>query len=479
VLKYLIPPDAKHRTYRGRYKVGDNPKLHEVTLHTTVKEVADKLLREIHEDAQRESVELIPAAFTRKAKRRPLAELFEEYLDGLQKNGRSADHVRIVKLRFLALAKGCRWSCMADVTTRKFIEWRDVQTDYQARTLNNYYEAARAFFNWVDRNYEIPNPLKRVENLDVPVRYPQGPRAFSADELRKLFDIAKPQRRFFYRLMAFTGLRRQEAKRLCWGDIHLEENPGLFLRSEATKARRADWLPILTALATELRAARPENWQANMLVFRRGVADPDTLRRDMTKVGIPLKDSLGRPVGIHTFRRTFISQLQKHGVHSRVIMQLARHKSLRLTDWTYTDTTKLPLAEGIESLAAMAAPATPCGSPLGIDQTAGSMPAKAAQISPRSSPLKSGQNRVLVSKSVQVEKSGSAVVASEVVETEEDCPALAHAVHCIQTSDKCPGWGSNPQFLRRQILSLLRLPIPPPGLASVRENWKTPPSMST
>jgi hypothetical protein len=179
-----------------------------------------------------------------------------------------------------------------------------------------------------------------------------------------------------------------------------------------------------------------------MLVFRRGVADPDTLRRDMARVGIPLKDSLGRPVGIHTFRRTFISQLQKHGVHSRVIMQLARHKSLRLTDWTYTDTTKLPLAEGIESLAAMAAPATPCGSPLGIDQTAGSMPAKAAQISPRSSPLKSGQNRVLVSKSVQVEKSGSAVVASEVVETEEDCPALAHAVHCIQTSDKCPGWVS-------------------------------------
>jgi integrase len=212
-------------------------------LHTTVKEVADKLLREIHEDAQRESVELIPAAFTRKAKRRPLPELLDEYLDGLQKNGRSADHVRIVKLRFLALAKGCRWSCMADVTTRKFIEWRDAQTDYQARTLNNYYEAARAFFNWVDRNYEIPNPLKRVENLDVPVRYPQGPRAFSADELRKLFDIAKPQRRFFYRLMAFTGLRRLEAKRLCWGDIHLEENPGLFLRSEATKARRADWPP--------------------------------------------------------------------------------------------------------------------------------------------------------------------------------------------------------------------------------------------
>ena len=62
--RHLISPNAKHRTYRGRYRVGDNPKVHEVTLHTTVKEVADKLLKEIHEDAQRESVGLIPAAFT-------------------------------------------------------------------------------------------------------------------------------------------------------------------------------------------------------------------------------------------------------------------------------------------------------------------------------------------------------------------------------------------------------------------------------
>lgn len=426
MLRHLIPPDGKHRSYRGRYRVGDRPKVHEVTLHTTVKEVAEKLLREIHEDAQRESVDLIPAAFTRKAKRRPLTELFEDYLEGLRKNGRTPDHVRVVKLRFLALAKACRWSCMLDVNTRTFNEWREAQTDYQARTLNNYYEAARAFFNWVDRNYEIPNPLKRVETLDVPTKYPQGPRAFSEDELQKLFAVAKPQRRFFYRVMAFTGLRRKEAKRLSWGDIHLDENPGLFLRSEATKARRADWLPILGILLPELRAARPENWKANMPVFPRGVADPDTLRRDMAKVGIPLKDNLGRPVGIHTFRRTFISQLQKRGVHSRVIMQLARHKSLRLTDWTYTDTTKLPLAEGIESLAAIAAPLSPC-----------------------SSPLKIGQTRVLLSKADQVEKWSSESPESESADSEDDCPALANAVQSSPNSEECPGWGSNPQDFRR------------------------------
>lgn len=426
--KHLIPPSAKHRTYRGRYRVGDNPKVHEVTLHTTVKEVAEKLLKEIYEDAQRESVGLIPAAFTRKAKRRPIGELFEEYLESVRKNGRTHDHVRVVKLRFLALAKACRWSCMADVTSRSFMDWRNAQTAYQARTLNNYYEAARAFFNWVDRVYEIPNPLKRVENLSVPVKYPQGPRAFTETELLNLFSVAKPKRRFFYRLMSFTGLRRKEAKRLCWGDVHLDDKPGLFLRAEATKARRADWLPILTALVPELRAARPENWRANMLVFPRGVADPDTLRRDMVKAGIPLLDKLGRPVGIHTFRRTFISQLQKAGVHPRVIMQLARHKSLRLTDSTYTDTTLLPLAEGIESLAPIATQVV-------------------IPISPRSSPRFSGQSGVLESKAVQDEKLSLENFLSEVAASEETWRDLDHVVQSSPNDELVPGVGVEPTRL--------------------------------
>ena len=423
---HLIRPNAKHRTYRGRYSVGDDPKVHEVTLHTTVKEVAALRLKEIHEDAQRESVGLIPAAFTRKAMRRPLAELFEEYLESVRKNGRSRDHVRIVQMRFLALAKGCKWSCMADVTARGFIDWRNAQTKYEARTLNNFFEAARAFFNWVDRSYEIPNPLKRVEMLAVPVRYPQGPRAFTEDELEKLFAVARPKRRLFYRLLAFSGLRRKEAKQLRWSDVHLDENPGLFLRPEATKARRADWLPILSVLVPELCAARPEEkfLKPDTLVFPRGVANPYTLRRDMVKAGIPLQDKLDRPAGIHTFRRTFVSQLQKRGVPSRVIMQLARHKSLRLTDWTYTDTTKLPLKKGIESLA----------------QIAGSA-------NPRHSPCFSGQNGVFRSNGGPAKKFATEIPTSELADLDEDCLELAGAGHAGQNSDLMPGVGVEPTLL--------------------------------
>ncbi len=89
-------------------------------------------------------------------------------------------------------------------------------------------------------------------------------------------------------------------------------------------------------------------------------------------------------------------------------MQLARHKSLRMTDWTYTDTTQLPLTEGVETLAALAAP--------------------------RSSPLNSGQNGVLVSKAVQAEKTSLKDFLSELAESEETWRELDHVVQSSVTS---------------------------------------------
>jgi integrase len=422
--KHLLPPDAKHSSYRGRFRIGDNPKVHEVTLRTTVKEVAEKLLTEKYEDAQRESVGLIPAAFTRRAMRRPLVELVEEYLKDVEKRSLSRSYTRMLKPRILALAKDCRWTCTADVTRKGFVDWRNRKRGFEARTFNHFFDAARAFFNWVDRTYEIPNPLKRVEKLPVVVKYPQGPRAFSEEELKKLLAAAPQRRRFVYFVLAFSGLRRKEARMLLWGDVHLDDEPGFFLRAEATKARRADWLPILSVLLPELRAARSEFFKPSTRVFWRGVPDADTLHRDMTKAGIPLVDKWGRPTGIHTFRRTFISHLQRLGVPARVIMQLARHKSLRLTDWTYTDTTKLPLAEGIETLAGMAkvvssVPAPPQSSP---PKTRG------GKSSPLTSPLKSGQNGDFQAKAVPDEKSGPIVSVAEVAESERDCPALSETV---------------------------------------------------
>ncbi len=374
MLRYLKPPDKKHASYRGVYRVGGEARIREVTLHTTVKEVAEKRLREIHEDSEREGEGLIPLATTRKAMKRPLVELVEEFLEAVRKRGRTENYARILKLRLAILIKDCKWHTMKDVTAKSFTDWRDAQTKYEPRTLKNFFEAARAFANWVDRRYEIENPLKRVEPIHVPLKHPEGPRAFTEDELARLFAV-KSKWTLLYRVLAFTGLRISEARRLQWGDVRLDvEKPCLCLRAEHTKARRADWLPILSELAPHLKAHSSPLDKPTTPVFRHGLAKVSTLHRDMQRAGIKLVDEHDRAAGFHTFRRTFITLLQRRGVHPRVIMQLARHKSLRLTDWTYTDSTKLPLVEGLETLAGAA------------------KSAKKPTLNPQPAPLKTGQN---------------------------------------------------------------------------------------
>ena len=98
-------------------------------------------------------------------------------------------------------------------------------------------------------------------------------------------------------------------------------------------------------------------------------------------------------------------------------MQLARHKSLSLTDWTYTDTTKLPLADGIASLTQMAGSANP---------------------------RISGQTGVLAVNVVQTEKADFENHSAEIAEPEEECLTLAGIVQPGQNHYLVPGVGVEP-----------------------------------
>jgi hypothetical protein len=74
------------------------------------------------------------------------------------------------------------------------------------------------------------------------------------------------------------------------------------------------------------------------------------LRKDLQAAEIPYKDSLGRQVDFHSLRHTFGTNLSLAGVKPRVAMELMRHSDLRLTMKTYTDATRLPTADAIDSL---------------------------------------------------------------------------------------------------------------------------------
>ena len=82
-----------------------------------------------------------------------------------------------------------------------------------------------------------------------------------------LLAVAGP-RELFYRTALGTGLRRLELGRLTWGDLVLDEHrPHVALRTEATKSRRADIIPLSPALADRLRSARPAVFRPTDPVF--------------------------------------------------------------------------------------------------------------------------------------------------------------------------------------------------------------------
>jgi integrase len=412
---HLLKPNGKNPYYRGRFTLGHDPREYEVSLRTKDKEVAwERLKRQVGE-REREDVGLLAPKAIRDAQSKPIGELHGEFLDDLRATGKKNDYVRQVKNRFRVLVRECGWKTWRDITTKSLLDWRKDHGHFSGRTLNHFYDSANVFLNWLESTYQLENPVKHIKKVSVGAKYPDGPRAFAEDELSRLVAASKKWQ-LLYRLLAYTGLRRQEAKDLLLCDVIFDENPRLQLRAAATKSKRPDVLPLPPDLARDLAASRRMNWKPSDRVFRRGVAQNPSLKRDLRAANIDLIDKYGRPLGFHTFRRTFITMLQKMGLPPRVVMQLARHKNPNLTNWTYTDTTKLDLHSHVARLEE---------STKTVNHS-----------SPGLSPPKTGNDGVLLSSNGHDGKFPNATTDSKTAHYEQLSPSLSGSVQYCPISQK-------------------------------------------
>jgi len=62
------------------------------------------------------------------------------------------------------------------------------------------------------------------------------------------------------------------------------------------------------------------------------------MKRDMAKAGIPFQDESGRRVDLHALCETFCTNLSATGVYPCAALELMRHRDIRQTMRTYTDT---------------------------------------------------------------------------------------------------------------------------------------------
>lgn len=121
-----------------------------------------------------------------------------------------------------------------------------------AKTLNEYLNAISALLNWmIKQDRIVKNSLTHVSKVNLRGRQ-QRRRALTDEELQKLLTVAGP-RKLLYLTASYTGLRQNELRQLCWGDVHLDtEKPFIKARASTTKNGKEAVIPLHPELAKEL-----------------------------------------------------------------------------------------------------------------------------------------------------------------------------------------------------------------------------------
>lgn len=285
-------------------------------------------------------------------------EAVEAWVADLVRRGKSDGYVYNMKLLMTRMADACRWPTLGSIRSDSLASWlADLQAGrtslpcqkhrgargektLSARSLNQYLETARTFIKWCMSQRPLPwmpdNPLAGMGKAEESIKRREK-RALTLGELGSL-KTASGKRWVIYLTAALTGLRRSELRRLQWGDVHLDaERPYIQLRAAATKARRADVVPINPELLEALRALRPANATADQRVFPH-IPKYGTYRKDVeVRAQIPWRDAQGRLASFHCLRKTFGTYLALADVPLRVAMDMMRVTDAKLLTGIYTD----------------------------------------------------------------------------------------------------------------------------------------------
>ena len=176
------------------------------------------------------------------------------------------------------------------------------------------------------------------------------PIVLTPDEVRKLIEALPLRERTLVLMAAGTGLRMSELFVLKWGDVHFDQHEISVVRSIVfqvvgpckTEASQRP-IPMDDCLAEALEVWRAQShyraesdWVFASVKLRGRL--PFWGQPIMRKVIRPIAIKLGisRRLGWHTFRHTYSTLLRATGADIKVMQELLRHASARVTLDTYT-----------------------------------------------------------------------------------------------------------------------------------------------
>lgn len=159
------------------------------------------------------------------------------------------------------------------------------------------------------------------------------------DVLRACKKTRNPERNRIIILLAFyAGLRSKEIAALRWKDVIGKKGEAyqeVHLTAKQTKGDEANTIRIGAKLRAEIeqyyRSQEIDDLSSALLPGGRSGSHmyASSIRREMMKLFALAEVPEG--VTSHSGRRTFITRLSENGIEARAIQELARHKSLAMT----------------------------------------------------------------------------------------------------------------------------------------------------
>lgn len=334
------------RVFCGRYSLDKDAKPVQVSLNTPDREVARKRLRAIVLEKQREAEGIVAPKAVRVAAGTQLAELVNDYEADLRGRELSEKHVRDTTKRVRRMIAENGWKVLSDIRPDAFVKWR-ASLELSPKTKKEFHLSANAFLNWLVRTDRLMvNPLAKVPHVETRGKQVRPCRAFTEDELRRLFAVAG-RRRLAYQMLLYTGQRKSEVRALMWSDVHLDEaQPYALFRESTTKDKDKRAVPLRPEIVEQLKALRPKPEETHTLskpIFWFRWPTYDLLRGDLKRAGIERVDALGRSVHFHSFRKTWQTLGVRYGINQRVAQEVLGHSDANLTAKVYTDVPALAL----------------------------------------------------------------------------------------------------------------------------------------
>jgi len=338
------------RVFSGRYALAKGERPVTVCLNTPDKEIARKRLRALVVEKQREQEGIIAPKSIRTTATLPLDALVNDYENDLRGRGLDEKHVHDTTTRLRRMFAENGWKLISEVRPGLLVEWR-ARLTCSAKTKKEYQVSACAFLNWLVKTERVlTNPLAKLDMIEVRGKTVRASRAFTEEELQRLF-AAVEKRRLAYQLLLYTGQRKSEVRALVWSDLHLDEpQPFVLFREDTTKDKDKRAVPLRQELAEELRRIKPADVEPTKKVFNRTWPTYDTLRADLKRTGIEWKDSLGRVVHFHSFRKTWQTLGVRYGINQRAAQEVLGHLDANLTAKAYTDVPALALHSEVAKL---------------------------------------------------------------------------------------------------------------------------------